>query len=48
MKKDGLDSLNLDIMKEAIQSSIKGDSLLLDPAASQGVIQGYLAAKPHR
>jgi FKBP-type peptidyl-prolyl cis-trans isomerase FklB len=45
MRKDGLDSLNLDIMKEAIRSAIKGDSLMLDANASQGVIQSYLAAK---
>jgi FKBP-type peptidyl-prolyl cis-trans isomerase FklB len=45
MKKDGLDSLNLDIMKEAIRTAIKGDSLLVDANASQGVIQAYLASK---
>jgi FKBP-type peptidyl-prolyl cis-trans isomerase FklB len=45
MKKDGLDSLNLDIMKEAIRSAIKGDSLLVDAAQSQSVIQAYLSAK---
>lgn len=45
MKKDGLDSLNLDVLKEAIHSAIKGDSLLLDAAKSQEVIQNYLTAK---
>lgn len=45
MKKDGLDSLNLDVLKEAIRSSIKGDSLLLDATSSQNVIQSYLTAK---
>jgi FKBP-type peptidyl-prolyl cis-trans isomerase FklB len=45
MKKDGLDSLNLDIMKEAIRAAIKGDSLMLDATQSQTVIQNYLAAK---
>ncbi len=45
MKKDGLDSLNLDIMKEAIRSAIKGDSLLLDAGKAQDVIQEYLASK---
>jgi FKBP-type peptidyl-prolyl cis-trans isomerase FklB len=45
MKKDGLDSLNLDIMKEAIRSAIKGDSLLIDAMTSQSVIQNYLSEK---
>lgn len=45
MRKDGLDSLNLDVMKNAIQSAINGDSLLLDAAQSQNVIQTYLSAK---
>lgn len=45
MKKDGLDSLNLDVLKAAIQSAIKGDSLMLNSAQSQGVIQSYLGNK---
>lgn len=45
MKKDGLDSLNLDILKEAIRSAINGDSMLLDQTQSQGVIQSYLSGK---
>jgi FKBP-type peptidyl-prolyl cis-trans isomerase FklB len=45
MKKDGLDSLNLDVLKAAIQSAMKGDSLMLDAATSQNVIQTYLANK---
>lgn len=45
MKKDGLDSLNLEVLKQAIQSSIKGDSLILTSAQSQSVIQAYLGGK---
>ena len=45
MKKDGLDSLNLDVLKIAIQSAIKGDSLLLTQMQAQGVIQAYLGEK---
>lgn len=45
MKKDGLDSLNLDIMKQAISSAMKGDSLLVNANQSQSVIQAYLSAK---
>jgi FKBP-type peptidyl-prolyl cis-trans isomerase FklB len=45
MKKDGLDSLNLDVLKQAISSAIKGDSLLIDAASCQGVIQNYLNNK---
>ena len=29
MKKDGLDSLNLDILKAGIQSAMRGDSLII-------------------
>ncbi|MBP6335327.1 MAG: FKBP-type peptidyl-prolyl cis-trans isomerase [Bacteroidia bacterium] len=45
MKKDGLDSLNLDILKAAIQAAIKGDSLLMTSAESQAAIQSYLGRK---
>ncbi len=45
MKKDGLDSLNLEIMKQGINAAINGDSLLLDAGQSQAVIQNYLTAK---
>lgn len=45
MKKDGLDSLNLDVLKIAIQSAIKGDSLMLNQTQAQGVIQAYLGDK---
>ncbi|MCX6292275.1 MAG: FKBP-type peptidyl-prolyl cis-trans isomerase [Bacteroidetes bacterium] len=45
MKKDGLDSLNLDILSKAIRHSIKGDSLLFSAQQSQGVIQAYLQEK---
>ncbi len=45
MKKDGLDSLDLEIMKQAINSAMNGDSLLVDPHLSQSVIQSYLARK---
>lgn len=45
MKKDGLDSLNLDVLKIAIQSAIKGDSLMLTQMQAQSVIQSYLGDK---
>lgn len=45
MKKDGLDSLDLEIMKQAMKSAMNGDSLLVDPNLSQSVIQAYLANK---
>jgi FKBP-type peptidyl-prolyl cis-trans isomerase FklB len=45
MKKDGLDSLNLDVMKAGIMNAIHGDSLLVDAAESQNVIQAYLQGK---
>ena len=45
MKKDGLDSLDLDILKAGMQSSMSGDSLLVDANQSQTVIQNYLASK---
>ncbi|MFN8145418.1 MAG: FKBP-type peptidyl-prolyl cis-trans isomerase [Bacteroidia bacterium] len=45
MKKDGLETLNLDILKGAMESVFKGDSLKMGPKESQSAIQGYLAAK---
>ena len=45
MKKDGLDSLNLDILKQAMQAAMRGDSLVLDAMESQTVIQSYLSMK---
>ncbi len=45
MKKDGLDSLNLDILMKAIRSSIKGDSLKLNAQQAQASIQAYLGEK---
>lgn len=45
MKKDGLETLNLDILKSAMESVLKGDSLKLGAKESQAAIQGYLATK---
>lgn len=45
MKKDGLDSLNLDILKEALRSALNGDSSAIDQNQSQMVIQSYLSNK---
>ncbi|REJ82535.1 MAG: FKBP-type peptidyl-prolyl cis-trans isomerase [Bacteroidetes bacterium] len=45
MKKDGLDSLNLDVMKAGIHAALKGDSLLLTGMQAQDVIQEYLTQK---
>ena len=42
LKKDGLDSLNLDIMKAGIKNAIAGDSLLIDLNQSQDIIQTYV------
>lgn len=42
MKKDGLDSLDLDILKQGLNAALRGDSLLLDQMKSQSVIQSYL------
>ena len=45
MKKDGLDSLNLEILTKAIKHSLKGDSLLMNAQQSQASIQAYLGEK---
>ena len=45
MKKDGLDSLNLDILSKAIKHSINGDSLLMSAQQSQMAIQSYIGDK---
>jgi FKBP-type peptidyl-prolyl cis-trans isomerase FklB len=47
MKKDGLDSLNLDILKQGLKAAINGDSLLIDQMKSQMVIQTFLQDKQH-
>lgn len=44
MKKDNLDSLNLDILKQAMAAALSGDTnLLISQFEAQGVIQKYLA-----
>jgi FKBP-type peptidyl-prolyl cis-trans isomerase FklB len=45
MKKDGLDSLNLDLLKAGMSAVLSGDSVLLDANQCQTVIQSYLSAK---
>jgi FKBP-type peptidyl-prolyl cis-trans isomerase FklB len=45
MKKDGLDSLNLEILSKAIRQAIHGDSLMLSPQQAQMAIQAYIGAK---
>lgn len=45
MKKDGLDSLNLDILKAAMAAAMKGDSLQIPMFEAQGCIQSYLSQK---
>lgn len=45
MKKDGLDSLNLDVLKSALESAMKGDSSIIDQNQCQSVIQSYLSSK---
>jgi FKBP-type peptidyl-prolyl cis-trans isomerase FklB len=45
MKKDGLDSLNLDILSNAIKHSLKGDSLQMNPQQAQMAIQAFVGEK---
>ena len=45
MKKDGLDSLNLDLLKAGLMSALRGDSAMIDQMKSQMVIQSYLQEK---
>src|SRR6188768_2905235 len=45
MKKDGLDSLNLDVLMKGLKAALRGDSLQIDQTQSQNVIQAYLSAK---
>src|SRR5689334_4648805 len=45
MKKDNLDSLNLDLLKAGLQSALRGDSGLINPMQAQTVIQTYLQDK---
>jgi FKBP-type peptidyl-prolyl cis-trans isomerase FklB len=45
MKKDGLDSLNIDILAKALKFALKGDSVQLTAQQAQGVIQSYLGDK---
>jgi FKBP-type peptidyl-prolyl cis-trans isomerase FklB len=45
MKKDGLDSLNLDILTAAMKAAMQGDSTTLNAQQAQGVIQAYLNTK---
>ncbi|MBK7854813.1 MAG: FKBP-type peptidyl-prolyl cis-trans isomerase N-terminal domain-containing protein [Bacteroidetes bacterium] len=44
LKKDGLDaSLNLDILKAAMEAAFKGQSLLIDGNQAQQVLNAYFA-----
>jgi FKBP-type peptidyl-prolyl cis-trans isomerase FklB len=45
MKKDQLDSLDLDIMKAGMAAVLKGDSVLLDNTQCQTVIQNYMTSQ---
>jgi FKBP-type peptidyl-prolyl cis-trans isomerase FklB len=45
MKKDGLDSLNIELLSAGLKASMHGDSTLLNPQQAQGTIQAYLGAK---
>lgn len=45
MSKDGLDSLNLDILKRGLSDALHGDSILIDQMQSQMVIQSYIQGK---
>ena len=48
LKKDGLNELNLDIMKKGMADVMKGDSLPFDMNTAQTVIQSYLGEKQKR
>lgn len=48
LKKDGLNELNLDIMKKGMADVMKGDSLPFDMNTAQTVIQSYLGDKQKR
>ena len=45
MKKDGLEGLNLDILKDGLQTALKGDSLRFDQTQAQNIVQAYLTDK---
>jgi len=45
MKKDGLDSLNLDVLSAGLKSAMHGDSTMINAQQAQGVIQAYLGNK---
>jgi FKBP-type peptidyl-prolyl cis-trans isomerase FklB len=45
MKKDGLDSLNVDILAKALKAAMHGDSTVISAQQSQSVIQAYLGEK---
>ena len=45
LKRDGLDSINLDVLKAAMAAVLNGDSLQLAQQECQGVIQTYLSQK---
>jgi FKBP-type peptidyl-prolyl cis-trans isomerase FklB len=45
MKKDGLDSLNVDILAKALKAAMHGDSTMISAQQSQSIIQAYLGEK---
>src|SRR6185295_2858930 len=45
MKKDGFDSLNLDVLNHALKAALHGDSLILNQQQSQMTIQSYMQEK---
>jgi FKBP-type peptidyl-prolyl cis-trans isomerase FklB len=45
MKKDGLDSLNLDLLTNGMKAAMHGDSTSLNAQQAQSVIQAYLGEK---
>lgn len=48
LKKDGLNEINLDIMKKAMADVMNGDSLPFDMNTAQMVIQSYLGEKQNK
>src|SRR5690348_9327998 len=45
MKKDGLDSIDLDVLSKGMYSALHGDSLIVTAQQAQGIIQAYLGGK---
>jgi len=45
LKKDNLDSINLDLLLNGMKASLQGDSVAMNQQQCQGAIQAYIGAK---